>query len=188
MPTPERVQPLKHESTAEGGQDAQDAPFPVVIMPQEDALESAGLYVQDGTYRDFNCLIYRVGNDLWFKDTTNGPHSLTELLANSGITAAQHKTLRQLIHFIDHGPAGGFTSGAFKETLPSGPFPTSVIWWTSAAKTAKIVEKTITWTGSNPTTIQWKMYDTDGTTVLETVTDAISYTGPFENTRTRTIA
>lgn len=100
---------------------------------------------------------------------------------------ATHPELRQLIHFIDQGPAKGFASGAYKETLPVGPFPTSVIWWTSVAKTHKIVEKTITYTGPNPTTIVWKMYATDGVTVIETVTDAISYTGPFEATRTRTI-
>jgi hypothetical protein len=32
------------------------------------------------------------------------------------------------------------------------------------------------------------MYDTDGSTVLVTVTEAITYTGAFEATRTRTIA
>lgn len=107
----------------------------------------------------------------------------------SGLSEAQHKVLRQLIHFIDEGPAEGFTSGAYKETLPSADiFPTSVIWWESSSKLKKIVEKTITWTGVNATTIVWKVYDTDGSTVLATVTDAISYSGIFETTRTRTIA
>ena len=80
-------------------------------------------------------------------------------------------------------------SGAFKEILPTAnPFPTSVIWYESSGKTQKIVEKTLTYTGVFPTTIVWKMYDTDGTTVLATVTDAINYTGAFETDRTRTIA
>jgi hypothetical protein len=106
----------------------------------------------------------------------------------SGLTEAQHKILRQLIHFIGEGPAEGFTSGAYKETLPSGnPFPTSAIWWESSSKLKKIVERSITWTGANPTTDEWKVYDTDGSTVLATVTDAISYSGPFETVRTRTI-
>jgi len=81
------------------------------------------------------------------------------------LTADQHKTLRHIIHFIDEGPGDGFTSGAYKEILPAGnPFPTSVIWYTSATKTDKIVEKTIGRSppsGSNaaPNPIIWKMYD-----------------------------
>ena len=110
-------------------------------------------------------------------------------LTGTGISETQHKTLRQLIHFIDNGPAEGFVSGAYRETLPSpSPFPTSVIWYTDSGKTDKIVEKLITYTGVNPTTVQWKMYDVDGSTVLATVTDAISYSGVFETSRTRTIA
>ncbi|UCH26700.1 MAG: hypothetical protein JSV66_03365 [Trueperaceae bacterium] len=126
-----------------------------------------------------------------FKDVSNPtPKTLTELLAGAGgLTEEAHKAIRQLIHFINEGPAEGFASGAYKETLPSAAiFPTSVIWWESSSKLKKIVEKTITWTGVNATTIEWKMYDTDGSTVLVTVTDAISYSGIFETTRTRTIA
>ena len=104
-----------------------------------------------------------------------------------GITEDQHKILRQLIHFVDEGPAEGFTSGAYKETTPTGPFPTSMIWWESAAKLKKIVERTVTWTGAFPTTDVWKVYAADGSTVLATVSDAISYSGAFETTRTRTI-
>lgn len=109
--------------------------------------------------------------------------------SGGGISQEQHKTLRQLIHFIEDGPAEGFASGAYRETLPAAnPFPTSVTWWESSSKLKKIVERLITWTGANPTTDQWKIYDTDGTTVLWVVTDTISYTGPFETSRTRAIA
>lgn len=109
--------------------------------------------------------------------------------SGGGISEAQHKVLRQLIHFIDDGPAGGFLSGAYKETLPAAsPFPTSEIWWESSSKLKKIVELTITWSGATPTTEEWKVYDTDGATVLTTVTDSISYSGIFETSRTRTIA
>ena len=103
---------------------------------------------------------------------------------------ASHRDLRNLIHFIDDGPALGFASGAFKETLPSAdPFPTSETWWESAAKLEKIVQLTITRDAQKkPTTEVWQMYDTDGVTVLETVTDTIVYSGPFEATRTRAIA
>lgn len=99
-----------------------------------------------------------------------------------------HRTLRHLIHFIEEGPAEGFTSGAYREQLPSGGiFPTSVTWWESSSKLKKIVERLITWAGVNATQDKWKIYDTDGSTVLWTITDAISYSGIVETTRTRTI-
>lgn len=106
-----------------------------------------------------------------------------------GISAATHQALRQLIHFVDDGPANGFPSGSFRETLPTGnPFPTSAIWYESSAKLKKIVSLEISYTGAFPTTEVWKVFDVDGSTVLATLTDAIVHSGAFESTRTRTIA
>lgn len=107
----------------------------------------------------------------------------------SGITANQHKALRHLIHFINEGPADGFATGAYKEILPvNDPFPISIIWYESPAKTEKIVEKTYTYNSNKtPATIEWKMYDTDGITVVATVTDNINYSGIFELSRNRSI-
>jgi hypothetical protein len=109
------------------------------------------------------------------------------LRSGSGLSAADHRTLRQLIHFIDEGPAEGFASGAYRE-LTGTVFPTAITWYDDNTKVKKLVEKLVTYAGAFPTQIQWKIYDTDGTTVLATVTDAISYSGPFETSRTRTIA
>jgi hypothetical protein len=103
----------------------------------------------------------------------------------------KHEARRQLVHLADGvgGPMESFATAAFRETLPAAdPFPTSIIWYESAAKLKKIVEKLITYTGAFPTTIVWKVYDTDGSTVLATVTDTIAYSGPFETSRTRAIA
>ncbi len=114
---------------------------------------------------------------------------VVSLISGSGLTAEQHKVLRQLIHFIEDGPAEGFASGAYKETTPTGPFPTSEVWWESAAKLKKIISLDTTWTGAKITQEVWKVYDAaDGSTVLATITDAINYSGPFETSRTRTIA
>lgn len=186
----DRVQLLKQESTAGGGNAADgNVPYDQPIEPQEDAIEAAGVYLQDAVNRDEQVLVWRDGNDLKLKDVTNPAGFTLSALSTggSGISAASHKTLRQLIHFIDGGPAEGFASGAYCE-LTGTVFPTASVWWTSAAKTHKIVEQLVTWTGSNPTTVQWKVYDVDGTTVLATVTDTISYSGPFETSRTRAIA
>ena len=125
-------------------------------------------------------------NDTFYLLTSVAP--VTWIPIGSG--GAAHDALRSLIHFIDSGPAEGFATGAFHEILPSGnPFPTSYIWWESAAKTEKIVELTVTrGAGQKPVTETWEMYDTDGSTVLTTVTDTISYSGPFPVSRTRAIA
>jgi hypothetical protein len=50
-----------------------------------------------------------------------------------------------------------------------------------------VVEKTITWTGANPTTIVWQLYDASEVLLL-TITDTISYTGSFETGRTRVVS
>lgn len=108
--------------------------------------------------------------------------------AGGGISSAQHQALRQLIHFIDDGPANGFASGAYKETSPAGPFPTSEIWYESVAKAKKLVSLDTTWSGAKITQEVWKVYDVDGSTALGTVTDVIAHSGIFETSRTRTIA
>jgi len=180
----DRVQVVKRESTALGGDDADASPWPEPIAPQEDAIEAAGVYLQDAANRDETTLIDRSGDDMRFKDGSNPtPIALSEFL-----TAEQHKAVRQLVHFLDDGPGAGFTSGAYRETLPTGnPFPTSYIWWESASKAKKIVELTVTRNAFQaPATEVWKVYDTDGSTVLATVTDAISYSAVFEASRTRT--
>lgn len=184
----DRVQVLKRESAALGGDAADEQPWDAPIEPQEDALEAAGLYGQDASNRDENVLIWRDGDDWKFKDVSNpSGTTLTGLIAGAGgLTESGHRVLRQLIHFIDGGPAEGFASGAYRETTGT-VFPTSIIWYESSAKTKKIVEKNITWTGVNPTTIEWKVYDTDGSSVLATVSDSLSYSGLFETSRTRTI-
>jgi hypothetical protein len=107
---------------------------------------------------------------------------------SSPFTSASHGSARQLIHFIDDGPASGILVSAYKETLPtSSPFPTLEIWWTSALKTMKLLQVETTRSLSQiPITETWKMFDLNGT-VIETVSDTISYNGVFETSRVRTI-
>lgn len=126
-------------------------------------------------------------------DITTGSDGAILLSASSGggITELQHKALRHLIHFIDDGPAEGFVTGAYKEIIGQ-PFPTTSSWYTDSSKTELIVQKTIERTASPatnvaPTPIIWRMYDVDGSTVLATVQDDITYSGVFEINRTRTI-
>jgi hypothetical protein len=121
---------------------------------------------------------------------------ITDLGAGNGIlvsllspfTSASHGDTRQLIHFIDDGPASGMLASAYKETLPfNSPFPTSEIWWTSPAKTLKLLQHEITRSVIQlPVTESWKMFDSNGSQV-EGVLDVITYSGVFETSRTRTI-
>jgi len=113
-------------------------------------------------------------------------NSITDICDQLALVASQdHESIRQLIHFIDEGPSSGAT---LRKAVTGTVFPTSIIWYhTVTAGEKKLVEKTITWTGANPTTIVWKIYD-DTETLLATVTDTISYTGVFETGRTRVIS
>ncbi len=189
----DRVQILKNESVAGGGDgaDAEDG-YPVHLDPNEDAPEVHGIFFQGSSGKDELVYVTRdsATGDMLFRDVVTGAeHTLTELLAGSaGLTESSHKTLRQLIHFLNDGPGGGFASGAFKESAPTGPFPTSEIWWESSSKLKKIVSLDTTWSGAKITQEVWKVFDPDGSTVLATITDAISYVGAFESSRTRTIA
>lgn len=119
----------------------------------------------------------------------NNQQLRNSLIQIGGISAQQHQTLRQLIHFIDEGPADGFASGAFKNVTPAGSiFPTQIVWYSDSTMTQKIVQKTIVWSGVVPSNITWQVYNPDGVTVAHTVSDSITYTNNiFESTRTRTI-
>lgn len=108
-----------------------------------------------------------------------------EIDTGGGLTDAEHESLLQIIHFIDQGPTAGFATGATK-TVTGGAFPTQILW--ERSDSTRLVEQNITYTGILPTTVEWKLYAANGTTVLETVTDTVSYSGPFETGRTRAIA
>lgn len=182
----DRIQPLKLEDPETGGVETDWGP--TSADPNEDYVDTHGLTIQSDISDDEDVFIGRdVSDDMIFQDkVAGGPYTLTELLAGTGgLTEDAHKTLRQLIHFIDTGPAEGFATGAYRETTGT-VFPTAIVWWESSAKLKKIVEKLITWTSSNPTTIVWKVYDAAGA-LAATVSDAISYSGAFETHRTRTI-
>jgi hypothetical protein len=184
----DRVQVIVTESAALGGDPADEDPngVPHPLNPQEDVLEAAGVYFQSPTARDEQVHAKRdAGDNLVLTDPVAGSKTLNSLLDST-----KHAALRQLIHLADaDGPMEGFASGAYLETLPAAdPFPTSFIWWESAAKTQKIVEETVTYNANKTiNTDQWKAYAEDGTTLLVTVTDTIAYSGVFETSRTRVI-
>lgn len=184
--TIDRVKPLKLESADTGG--TQDDAFPTSVNQYQDYVEARGLVLADATRSDETTVIARENADMLFKDGNNTTYvTLTQLLGGGGgLTEAAHEALRQLIHFIDNGPAENFASGAYRE-MTGTVFPTAIIWYDKAtAGKKKIVEKDITWTGVLPTTIAWKIYDASET-LLVTATDTVTYSGVFETSRVRVL-
>jgi hypothetical protein len=157
-------------------------------FPGDDLVDDAVIIDEDTVDPSVVGSIKYVNGRFSMKDSFGlfDPRNVTSS-TSSGLTAADHAKLRQLIHFVDQGPAEGFATGAYKE-VSGGIFPTSVIWYTSSAKTSKIVQKDISYNSSKaPIVIAWSVYGIDGATVLATATDSINYTGPFETSRTRAI-
>ena len=136
---------------------------------------------------DIGKLARQLNDDSLWLLSNNNPVIWTPVSGANALTASSHGALRQLIHFIDNGPAEGFASGAYR-VMTGSVFPTAITWYDSSGiNKNKIVEKLITWTGANPTTITWKMYDATGN-LLTTLTDTITYSGPFETSRIRTLS
>ena len=108
---------------------------------------------------------------------------------HDGVDSVNHKTLRDLIHFIDSGPADGFASGSYMEVYPSSsPFPTKVTWWDSISKVNKIVEEEVTYNSNKSiATSTWRMYGSNGI-LVSTVTDTTTCSGIFEISRIRIIS
>ena len=82
----DRVQLLKDESAALGGNAADAVPYPAPIEPQEDAIETCGVYIQDENNRDETTFIERVGTSLRFVDGDNPTgRSLSELFSGASV-------------------------------------------------------------------------------------------------------
>lgn len=118
---------------------------------------------------------------------TRGLNTITNDLAvveTDRVTTSSHHTLSHLIHLAScGGPFAGYGT-VVKETGPM-PFPTASIWWSSPAKTRKIVDLEITRNDQQlPIQEVWRAYDGSGN-VIETATDSITLSGPFEIERTR---
>ena len=188
---PDRVQLLKQELATDGGDplDGEEG-YPAPVDSTEDGVQVAGFFLGESAKPAADELVggYREDDELVLFDSLNPLGKPLSTLAGGGMTPEEHKVLRQAIHFIDDGPGEGFASGAYRETTGS-PFVSSRIWYTSAAKTEKIVELTISRNANKSIASKtWKIYDTDGSTVLATITDTITRSGIFETSRSRAIA
>jgi hypothetical protein len=108
-----------------------------------------------------------------------------------GITDAQHRVLRHLIHFVEtNSPGDGFGTGPYhcETNYTGGVFPTDETWWETSSKLKKICRWECTY-NINKTfaTEKWIVYKTDGTNPAADATDTITYTGVRENSRSRAV-
>jgi hypothetical protein len=93
IPNSERVQPVKWESTSEGG--GQDDQFPTGVDPSVDALEARGIYLEPAspTARDEAAYIYRDGNNIKFRDAVETSElTLTSLKADEKSKVSSNDT------------------------------------------------------------------------------------------------
>lgn len=83
---------------------------------------------------------------------------------------------------------GPLIDGAVRDILPAGSLrPDSVIWYSGPAKTLELLRVTYTRNEQGLVTgIEWRVRDTAGSLVM-TITDAVTYLGLVETTRTRTV-
>lgn len=183
---PDRVQLLKQESAAGGGDpnDLGELFYEDKINTREDAPEMQGVYLQSPSGPDDeNVYITRddSGNMLFKDENADASElSLSDLLSATGITETEHRNLDQLVHDI--------AEDSFEEVTYTGNKVTKLTVWTDAGKTVKIRETSVTYTGNQPTSIQTIQYDAAGVAMAgETMTETISYSGSQITSITRTL-
>jgi len=102
VPGTDRVQVVKRESAALGGNAADDLPFDAPIDPQQDAIEAAGVYLQDAANRDQNVYVDRSGNDLRFRDQNNTtPLTLSRVRGQTVFSEISTDTTTSSTTFVD---------------------------------------------------------------------------------------
>ncbi len=150
---------------------------PTIFDDVTKGYDKGSTWIVSSSQRAYILVDQTSGSAVW-KDITS---------ASSGISSDDHKSLRQLIHFIDEGPGDGFYNNPFREVV-GGLFPNRVTWWSDSNKTVRLFQTEITRSGIYPVTQNYKLYATDGFSILATATDTIFYQGAFEMARSRSFA
>lgn len=171
---PDRVQVIKQESASLGGNGADEVGYlNAPINPQQDVIETAGVYLQDAANRDEAVYVARNGDDMVFRDVSNPVEStLSDLLAGGGggISAAQHEAIDSLVHRV--------AETSYVEVTRTSGQVSSVIVWETSAKLKKVRETTVSRTSGQASTVVEKHYDAAGTVVVgQTLTHTIARSG-----------
>jgi hypothetical protein len=162
----ERVQLLKQESAANGGDAADEADYPAPINANEDYPEVRGVVIQKDSGHDNGVVVSRDALDnLTFTDPVTGTKTLAQLAASAGLSLTDF--------LLDCAPnAIGIT---YVLTYGSGKVTQELWKRTSNNATVKTID--YTYTGNKVNTETTKVYDTPGTTVVGQTTETYSYSG-----------
>lgn len=100
---------------------------------------------------------------------------------------------RKLINYINNGPVEEYNNPYLEVTPFNSAFPTSSIWYTDNTKTKKVYEEYYErYSGSatliNPNPITYKLYKSDGVTILIQATDTVTYSSLGANVVSRSIS
>ena len=177
----DRTRPLKIETPTEGG--SQTDGFPTEVNPNQDGVDANAYFLQNATSADSKVFVDRDNTDqgMRFTDPLVGTKKLNRLISNALTDTQSHQALLDIIHFLDDGPGDGWPSGAVRVRNNTAPNGTGWVWYTSTALTARIIDLTITYAAGSivPATKVWRLYAANGTTVVRTVTDTLTYVGPI---------
>lgn len=119
-----------------------------------------------------------------------GPTGATGSTGSTGGTGATGpEDLRRLTFWAEQGgPFETFTT-PYRENVLDGVFPLKSTWYVDGTKAAKIVEEEVTYNPNRTIdTDTWRLYASDGSTVLLTAVDTIAYSGVIEASRERVIS
>ena len=152
-----------------GGDGADNVPYTTPIEPLEDAIESAGGFVQaPSETRDETVGWFREAGELYlFDQTVPAGAALATFGGGGGISEGQHTGLDTLVHAL--------AEDSDTEVIRTSGRVTSVIVWTDSGHTVKIRETLITRSAGQVATITTKQYDGTGTlknTLTKTITRA----------------
>lgn len=106
--------------------------------------------------------------------TTNGA-AANPSWTGGMVTTSSHKALTDLIHYIDGGPVYGPGPYYYVQTPLGSLSPTTGAWYTNVASNKKVVEQNIVWNGAYMSQSIWKVYASDGVTVVGQITDNFTY-------------
>jgi hypothetical protein len=105
----------------------------------------------------------------------------------SQVSGAITSSMTKLMNYINFGPAEGYSGSYFEVGPTNSLFATASIWYLNNTKTFKIYEENYTYNGVKVSSINYKLYDSDGSTILRQATDTITYAGVLVTSISRSI-
>lgn len=172
----DRVQVLKQESAAGGGNPADDDPFlNSPIDETEDALSAAGLFIQEqGGPADEDAGIWREGGILKAKDTGHATINLLDSAAGTNVGG-------DVDFLLESAPPEPDTN--YVVTRTSGQVSKEE-WTRNPGNLLKSIDYTRS--GGQVETVVTKVFDADGTTVLAQTTETFTRTGGLVTSSAKT--